>query len=58
MQFNVHIHMTTLKVPTIRQVWQVIQQGGDTFSVDLKDAYLHTPIVKHHEHIFTFCLAK
>ena len=33
---------------TIRQVWQLTEQGDCAFSIDLKDAYLYIPIVKHH----------
>ena len=32
-------------MPIIRQVWQLIQQGDYACSIDLKDAYLHIPIV-------------
>ena len=31
-------------MPTIKQIWQCMQQGDYAFSVDLKDAYLHIPI--------------
>ena len=33
---------------TIRQVWQLIQQGNYAFSMDHKYAYLHIPIVKYY----------
>ena len=36
-----YAHTDICKIPTIRQVWQLIQQGDYTFSYDLKDAYLH-----------------
>ena len=39
------MHIPTFKMPTIRQVWQLIQQGDYALSTDLKDAYLH--ITKH-----------
>ena len=45
------MHIPTFKVPTIRQVWQLIQEGDYAFSIDLKDAYLHMAFVKHHHHI-------
>ena len=41
-------------MPTIRQVWLLIQHGNYTFSIDLKDGYLHIPIVKHHHHFLCF----
>ena len=41
-------------MPTIRQVWQLIQQGDYAFSVDLKGADLHIPIVKHHHSFLHF----
>ena len=37
-------------MPTLKHVWQLIQHGGYAFSTDLKDAYLHIPIVKYHHH--------
>ena len=36
----------TLKMPSIRQLWQLVQQGDYAFSFDDKDTYLHIPIVK------------
>ena len=41
-------------MPTVRRVWQLIQHGDYTFSIDLQDAYLHIPIVKHHCHFLQF----
>ena len=35
-------------------MWQLIQQGDYAFSIDLQDAYLHVPIVKHHCHFLYF----
>ena len=32
----------------LRHVWQLLQHGDYAFSIDLQDAYLHIPIVKHH----------
>ena len=40
--------MPTLKIPTIRQALQFTQQADCVFSNFLKNAYLHTPIVKYH----------
>ena len=37
-------------MPTIRHVWQLIQHCNYVLSIDLQDAYLHIPIVKHHNH--------
>ena len=31
-------------------MWQLIQHGVYVFSIDLHNAYLHIPIVKHHHH--------
>ena len=44
-------------MPTLKHVWQVIQQGDYAFSIDLQHAYLHVPIVKHHHHFlhFVYC---
>ena len=39
-------------MPTIRNIWQLIQHGDYAFSIDPKEAYLHIPIIKHHCHIF------
>ena len=33
-------------MPPIKQVWQFIQYGDYAFSIVLKDAYLHVPIIK------------
>ena len=49
-QFNLNMHIPTLKVPTIRQVWYFIQQGDYAFSVALKNTYLHIHSVKHCHH--------
>ena len=46
--FNHYMHITTFKMPTIRQVQELFQQGDYALSFDLKDAYWHIPIVKHH----------
>ena len=35
-QFNCYVHISTYKMPTIRQVWQLIQQVEYAFSIDLK----------------------
>ena len=47
-QFNCYLHIHSFKIPTIRHVWHLIQHGDYAFSIDLQDAYLHIPIVKHH----------
>ena len=41
-------------MPTLKTVWQLIQQGDYAFSIDLQDAYLHVPIVKHHRRFLRF----
>ena len=43
------MHIPSFEMPSIRYVWQLIQCDG----FDLKNAYLHIPIVK----FFTICLA-
>ena len=50
-QFNCYLHNTCFKMPNIRHVQHLIQCDY-VFSFDLKDAYLHIPIVKHHYHHF------
>ena len=47
-QFNHYMHIPTSKMPTIRQVWLLIQQGDYAFPIDLMDSYLHISIVKHY----------
>ena len=46
------MHIPTFKMPTIRQVWLLNQQGNHAFSIDFNDANLHIPIVKHHDCFF------
>ena len=41
-------------MPTLKNVRQLIQQGDFDFSIDLQDASLHIPIVKHHCHFLHF----
>ena len=49
------MHISSFKMPTIRQVWHLIEQSNYAFfSVDLKDAFLHIPIVKNHHHFSWF----
>ena len=45
--FNCFMHIPSFKMPTLKYVQQLIQQGDYAFSIDLQDAYLHVPIVKH-----------
>ena len=40
-----------------QKVWQLIQHGDYALSTDLQDTYYIFSVVKHHCHIFTFCLA-
>ena len=37
------MYIPTFKMPTVTQVWELIQQGDYVFSVNLKNAYLHIP---------------
>ena len=46
--FNHYVHIPSFKMLTLKNVWQLIQQGDFAFSIDLQDAYLHICIVKHH----------
>ena len=55
--FNSYIHIPSFKMPTLKNIWQLIQQGAFAFSIDLQDAYLHVPIVKQHCHFLCFFLA-
>ena len=59
-QFNCHLCITCFKMPIMRHAWQFIQHGDYAFCIDLKDTYLHIPIVKHHHHhhFFIICLEK
>ena len=50
--FNHYMHIPSFKMPTLKTVWQLIQQGDYAFSIDLQDAYLHVPIVKHHRQFY------
>ena len=52
--FNHYLHIPSFKMPTIRHVWQLIQHGDYAFSIDLQDAYLHIPVVKHHHCFLQF----
>ena len=52
------MHIATFKMPTVKQVWQLIQQRNYAFLIDLNDAYLHIPIFKHHCHFFVFVKVK
>ena len=52
--FNHYMHIPSFKMPTLKTVWQLIQQGDFASSIDLQDAYLHVPIVKHYHHLLCF----
>ena len=52
--FNCFMHIPSFKMPTLKKIWQLIQQGDYAFSIDLQDAYIHVPIVKHHRHFLHF----
>ena len=41
-------------MPTLKHVQQFIQPADYAFSIDLQDAYLHVPIVKHHHCFLRF----
>ena len=52
--FKCFMHIPSFKMPTLKNIWQLIQQGDFAFSIDLQDAYLHVPIVKHHRCFLCF----
>ena len=52
--FNHYMHIPSFKMPTLKTVWQLVQWGDYAFSIDLQDAYLHVPIVKHHRRFLRF----
>ena len=52
--FNCYMHIPSFKMPTLKHVWQLIQHGYYAFSIDLQDAYLHIPVVKHHHNFLCF----
>ena len=52
--FNHYMHIPSFKMLTLKTVWQLIQQGDFAFSIDLQDAYLHIPIVKHQINFLCF----
>ena len=52
--FNHYMHIPSFMMPTLKHVWQVIQHGDFAFFIDLQDAYLHVPIVKHHHRFLRF----
>ena len=47
-QCNCYLHIPSFRMPTIRHVWQLVQYGDYALSIDLQNAYLHIPTVKHH----------
>ena len=52
--FNHYMHIPSFKMPTLRHVQQLIHHGDYAFSIDIQDAYLHIPIVKHHHDFLCF----
>ena len=52
--FNCYMHIPSFKMPTLKHVWQLIQHDDYAFSIDLQDAHLQIPIVKHHHHFLHF----
>ena len=43
--FNRYMHIPSFKMPTLKTVWQLIQQGDYAFSIDLQDAYYMFPLL-------------
>ena len=54
--FNCYMHIPSFRMPTIKQVCPLIQQGDYALSIDLKDASMHVHIVKQHHHLLQFVL--
>ena len=52
--FNRYMHIPSFKMPSLKNIWQLIQQGDFSFSIVLQDAYLYVPIVKHHQCFLCF----
>ena len=44
-QFNCCMDISSFKVATVKEVWQLIQQANNGLSIDLKDTYAHNHIV-------------
>ena len=51
------LHIPSFKMPTIGNVWPSIQHGDYAFCIDLQNAFLHIPIVRHYCDFFMICLA-
>ena len=52
---NAFIEKETFKMATIRTVKNAIRPGDFAISLDLKDAYLHIPMLKTHRKFLRFC---
>ena len=44
-RFNCYMHIPSFKMPTLKTVRQLIQQGDYAFSIDLQDAYYMFPLL-------------
>ena len=44
-RFNCYMHIPSFKMPTLKTVQQLIQQGDYAFSIDLQDAYYMFPLL-------------
>ena len=53
-QFNHYLNIPSFTMPTIKHVRQLIRHVDYAFFIDLQDAYLHIPFVKHHCHFLQF----
>ena len=53
-KFNHYLDIPSFKMTTIKHAQQFIQCDDYTLSIDLNDAYLHSPIVKHHYNFLQF----
>ena len=48
------MHILSFRMSSIKQIWQLIQQGDYAFYIDFKDTSLHVPNVKHHHQVLQF----
>ena len=47
-QFNCYMQIPSFNIPTVKQVWHIIQHSDCTFSIKHESSYLHIPFVMWH----------
>ena len=57
-QFNHYMHISSFRMPTMKQVWQFIQQGSYAFSIDLEGCLLTHSYCQALLLFFAICVAK